>query len=644
MALGRKSPNTNLSPGIPRQGSAPSEIESPLEPTLSASVSAAVELHQLVQTIAPVESTAGDQTETIAPGLYLLVEQPQAWPTEPVDGLDETTGDLLRRFGARHDAIVSVIRRPRDEITGTVAPVSRPRVFLSTPAHEGLVVTRTVDDLDELATLDLDTAAEDVQSCRVPTGWQEAEPLTLVTAHGSSTRRLDGPTVASALAAVDPENVWETALTAGPADSVNSISLPGNYVHLNLRPRLVTELLDATWQERLVLDRFAGRAHHCAAVRLAETTLRGRLGADAYAAIVPVSVEETPVATGERDESSINVSRVLTRWRVYPALIGDPALARMTPARASQPTQTWRVVIDCSRLVEAGGTDEHLSVIEIADEDEPGLGAHAWDTTYRTLEHDLLPDPTVVSEIAPLVPGRALDLGCGSGRHALWLAEQGWDVTGVDFSRSGLWRMADEAGHRGLAVRAELADLRVWTPAAAGYDLILVSHVYLNDIFQRTAPWLSPTGRIVVGAASLAAFGQLDKGVFRHGFENRLLVREIGIDGHGGQPRPFRELANGQAIITLVLHERMRCCNQIRPDFLALLFAPCLYVDTHFKITAREKIYAVRPPFKFGCRRRPSPSRGSGRRTGGRRCSARRRAIRDPPGERKTIRGMRSAW
>jgi len=60
------------------------------------------------------------------------------------------------------------------------------------------------------------------------------------------------------------------------------------------------------------------------------------------------------------------------------------------------------------------------------------------------------PCPFVVSEAAALRPGRALDLECGQGRHAVWLAEHGWHVTGVDFSTVGLGKALTFAASRGV--------------------------------------------------------------------------------------------------------------------------------------------------------------------------------------------------
>jgi len=63
------------------------------------------------------------------------------------------------------------------------------------------------------------------------------------------------------------------------------------------------------------------------------------------------------------------------------------------------------------------------------------------------------PSTPLVSETRELRPGRALDVGCGEGADAVWLAEHGWDVTALDVSRVALDRAADQAERVGVQVR-----------------------------------------------------------------------------------------------------------------------------------------------------------------------------------------------
>jgi SAM-dependent methyltransferase len=77
-----------------------------------------------------------------------------------------------------------------------------------------------------------------------------------------------------------------------------------------------------------------------------------------------------------------------------------------------------------------------------------------WDQRYSELEKlwSGQPNGVLVSETTGLPPGRVLDVGCGEGADALWLAEQGWDVTALDVSRVALDRAAHEADQRGVTV------------------------------------------------------------------------------------------------------------------------------------------------------------------------------------------------
>ncbi|MGO2659557.1 FAD-dependent oxidoreductase [Mycetocola reblochoni] len=108
--------------------------------------------------------------------------------------------------------------------------------------------------------------------------------------------------------------------------------------------------------------------------------------------------------------------------------------------------------------------------------------------------------------VAGLAPGRALDLGCGEGGDALWLADRGWSVTGVDLSASAVMRAEEEASRRGRGdVTFEVRDLDGPLPRVeGGWDLVtaafLHSPVRLDrlDVLRRAASELAVGGRLVV--------------------------------------------------------------------------------------------------------------------------------------------------
>jgi SAM-dependent methyltransferase len=133
------------------------------------------------------------------------------------------------------------------------------------------------------------------------------------------------------------------------------------------------------------------------------------------------------------------------------------------------------------------------------------VDAHAWNERYAGDDLVWTADPNrfLVAEVAGLAPGRALDLACGEGRNAVWLAEQGWDVTGVDFAAVGIDKAHRLAAARGVSVRWEVADVTEYEPDAAGYDLVVVMYLHLPEASRRSvlahaADALAPGGTLLV--------------------------------------------------------------------------------------------------------------------------------------------------
>jgi SAM-dependent methyltransferase len=96
------------------------------------------------------------------------------------------------------------------------------------------------------------------------------------------------------------------------------------------------------------------------------------------------------------------------------------------------------------------------------------------------------PSRFLVAEVAGLRPGAALDLACGAGRNAVWLAEQGWQVTAADFSGVALRMARSLAARRRTAVDWIEADLLAWTPPVRAYDLVCVLYLQLPAPERRT--------------------------------------------------------------------------------------------------------------------------------------------------------------
>lgn len=123
--------------------------------------------------------------------------------------------------------------------------------------------------------------------------------------------------------------------------------------------------------------------------------------------------------------------------------------------------------------------------------------ARHWDEMYRSRPRvwSGRPNPQLVAEAAALQPGTALDLGCGEGADALWLAEQGWTVTAVDVSAVALERAEQHAAGStaGNRITWLQRDLDAWAPEEQ-FDLVSAQFLHSTE-----APWQRPHG-VAAGA------------------------------------------------------------------------------------------------------------------------------------------------
>ncbi len=132
------------------------------------------------------------------------------------------------------------------------------------------------------------------------------------------------------------------------------------------------------------------------------------------------------------------------------------------------------------------------------------MDAADWDRRWadnRGFPHE--PNPLLVELASPLVAGRALDLAAGAGRNALWLAQRGWRVTAVDFSRVGLERAASHATELGLELDCVHVDLYDYSPPAGRFDLALIAYMHPQTdkraaVFAAAAEAVAPGGHLLV--------------------------------------------------------------------------------------------------------------------------------------------------
>lgn len=135
----------------------------------------------------------------------------------------------------------------------------------------------------------------------------------------------------------------------------------------------------------------------------------------------------------------------------------------------------------------------------------PSMERENWNRRYEGSEllWTARPNQFLVSEVEATAPGRALDVGSGEGRNAVWLAERGWEVTAVEFSDVAVAKAQHLAAARGIKVDWVLADLRTYQPQPHGYDLVIVLYLHLppedrRSVHDAAAQGLSIGGTLLV--------------------------------------------------------------------------------------------------------------------------------------------------
>ena len=124
------------------------------------------------------------------------------------------------------------------------------------------------------------------------------------------------------------------------------------------------------------------------------------------------------------------------------------------------------------------------------------------------------PNQFVRARVADADPGRAVDLGCGNGRNAVWLARRGWHVEAVDISAVGIEQARQRSERAGVHVAWEVGDALTWRPAEP-LDLALVVYLHMEmpelvGVLARAATWLAPGGRLLYVGHSRT---NIDRGV-----------------------------------------------------------------------------------------------------------------------------------
>jgi SAM-dependent methyltransferase len=179
-----------------------------------------------------------------------------------------------------------------------------------------------------------------------------------------------------------------------------------------------------------------------------------------------------------------------------------------------------------------------------------------WDERYAE-SHRIWsgnPNAALVAELAGVPAGRALDLGCGEGADAVWLARQGWRVTAADISSVALARAAEHAADAGVNVDFQRHDLSQTFPEGQ-FDLVSAQFLHFWEDFEREKILRRAADAVAPGGLLLIE-GHLDHGPFP------------GHEGHEVHfPTPDEVIAalalgDGWEVLTASVHPR----EQVGPD------------------------------------------------------------------------------
>jgi SAM-dependent methyltransferase len=135
------------------------------------------------------------------------------------------------------------------------------------------------------------------------------------------------------------------------------------------------------------------------------------------------------------------------------------------------------------------------------------MDSAGWDARYAATDLVWSAEPNrFVAEILTGWPaGRALDLACGEGRNAIWLAGLGWEVVGVDFSAVAIEKADGRARDAGVDVTWVRDDVLHYEPKPAAFDLVLIAYLQLpapelDRVLANAVVGLAPGGALLMVA------------------------------------------------------------------------------------------------------------------------------------------------
>jgi len=213
-----------------------------------------------------------------------------------------------------------------------------------------------------------------------------------------------------------------------------------------------------------------------------------------------------PAVTQTREEAENRIAsmpadqRAFERYRIW--ISGLPVADRGSGGISDQQKKE---LLDRYRvwLKEGGFSDTDISaqiavILSLGDHME----AERWNR-YFTAEKPAFntnPNAFLVGMVTGRKPGRALDVAMGQGRNAIWLAQQGWDVTGFDPADQAVGVARNNAARLGLTIHTEITTMERFEFGENKWDLIVLSYAGCGQLARQVERALRPGGIVVVEA------------------------------------------------------------------------------------------------------------------------------------------------
>lgn len=189
------------------------------------------------------------------------------------------------------------------------------------------------------------------------------------------------------------------------------------------------------------------------------------------------------------------------RFRAW--VSGEPRSVRGSGGFSEQQNNPALLRLFRSYLQQRGFSDPEIDAqIELLHQRTRELDTEHWNQ-YLTAQHpafNTAPNAFLVEMVKGRPPGRALDIAMGQGRNSLWLAQQGWDVTGFDIADQAIAAANETAAHLSVKIHTEVTSIDAFDYGENRWDLIVLSYAGAGPSAERIERALKPGGILVAEA------------------------------------------------------------------------------------------------------------------------------------------------